>query len=111
MCRTFGSGGVLSNRIIELHIVQGAVFAVGNSHQLFVRTKLGKIAFVDDCDAAGILHSRQTMRDDEHGLILHQVVDSLLHDLFRFVVKGRGGFVENDDGGVLQEGAGNGHTL
>ena len=40
-----------------------------------------------------------------------QVFQGLLHQMFAFVVQGGGGFIQNQDGRVLQEHPGNGNAL
>ena len=74
-------------------------------------TEFHKLAFIDDSDTVGVFHSGQTMRDDEHGFILHEVVDGLLDYAFRLIVESRGCFVKNNDRGVLEEGTGNSDSL
>ena len=53
----------------------------------------------------------EAMRDDDHGAALHQVGQRGLHQRLALGIERRGGFVENENGRVLEDGAGNGHAL
>ena len=46
---------------------------------------------------------RQAMRDDERGAIAHELHQRLLDAALGFVVERRGGFVEDQDGRVLEQ--------
>ena len=58
-----------------------------------------------------LLDGAEPMRDRDGGATSGGGVQSGLHDLFGFRVQGRGGFVEEEDFGVAQEGAGDGDAL
>lgn len=103
--------GERKSRRLELHVIESAINTVGQSHKFIMRAQLGEVTFADHGDAIGITHGRQSVSNDKDGFIPHQIVDGLLHDAFRFVVQSGGGFVQNDDGGIFQKGASNGHTL
>ena len=49
--------------------------------------------------------------DDDDGLVLHEFRNALLNLGFVFDVEACGGFVEEHDGGVLEDGAGDGDSL
>src|ERR1017187_8442402 len=51
------------------------------------------------------------VRDDDNGAVLHQVRQRLLYQHFALRVQMAGGFVENQYGRVLQQGAGDGEAL
>ena len=51
------------------------------------------------------------MRDDQAGAVEHEVVEGLLNHMFGFGVKGAGGLVQNEQGRILEQGAGNGQAL
>ena len=51
------------------------------------------------------------MSDHDRGAAFHGSIQSLLHDLLTVLIKGRGGLVEDEDLGVLDEGAGDGDAL
>lgn len=56
-------------------------------------------------------HRTQPVGNDDQRLALCQPGDSLLNDRFILRVDAGSGFVENDDGCILQHGAGNGNAL
>ena len=68
-------------------------------------------AFVDDTDFIGILDGRETMGDGDRRTRLHQPLQSILYESFTLRVQGRGGFVENQDWRILQNGTGDAYTL
>src|SRR5690606_15895126 len=54
-------------------------------------------ALVHEHHKIGIPDGGQAVGDDEGGAVTAQLVDRLLHTLFRFHVKRAGGFVQNED--------------
>ena len=69
------------------------------------------LAVVQDQDEVGALDGRQAVRDGEDGATFHGVFQGRLDGPLGFGVEGGGGFVEDQDGGVPQEGAGDGQSL
>ena len=67
--------------------------------------------FVHDNDLIGMNDRGQAMRDHEHRTVFHELIQGGLDQSFRFIVEGAGRFVQNQDGGIAQECAGNGQTL
>ena len=51
------------------------------------------------------------MRDDQRGAADHEVFQRVLHGAFALRVERRGGFIEQQDGRVLEQRAGDGDTL
>ncbi len=51
------------------------------------------------------------MGDHQDGPALHQHLQSLLHLMLRFGIQGRGCFIQQQDGGILQQCPGNGNSL
>src|SRR5665811_639412 len=51
------------------------------------------------------------IRDSDYGAVLHQVGQRLLYQHFALRVQMAGGFVENQDGRVLEQGARDGEAL
>ena len=80
-------------------------------HQLVVAPQLGDAAVVDHDDAVGVAHGREAVGDDEGGASVHQVGEGLLDEVLALRVEGGGGLVEDEDGGVVQDGAGDGEAL
>ena len=62
-------------------------------------------------DLVGAADGGEPVRDHDHGAVLHQVGQRLLHQQLGFGIQVRGGFVQDQDGGVLQQRAGDGDTL
>ena len=62
-------------------------------------------------DVVRIFDGGQPVCDDQQGLALGQGRDALLDLIFIFRVGESGSFVQNDDGGILQQHPGNGDTL
>ena len=79
--------------------------------QFFMRALLNNMPFVHHDNAVGIFNSGQAVGDDDAGASVHQVFQSLLHQMFAFVVECAGGFVQKQDGCVFQDGAGDGYAL
>ena len=53
----------------------------------------------------GDLDRTQAVGDDDRGAPLHQPIQRLLHKLFRFTVQRAGGFVEQENARVFEDGA------
>ena len=88
---------------------QGAV--VGFAHQLLVGSEGDDAAPLHDGDAVRPVDGGGPVGDDEHGPAAHQGAQRLL-DLGLGVRIGHGGgLVHEEDGGVQQEGAGDGDAL
>ena len=76
-----------------------------------MRAGFDDAAFVHDDDAVGLAHGRQAVGNDEHGAALADVLHVALDDGLRLVVQGAGGFVQDEDAGVGEQGAGDGDAL
>ena len=68
-------------------------------------------AAVDDQDAGGVDDGRQPMGDDERGAAFHEPVERLLDQRLVGGVERRGRLVEQQHGGVFEDGAGDGDSL
>ena len=95
---------------IELQVVEPAVGA-GAGHEFLVGADLGDAAALEDDDAVGAAHGGHAVGDDEDGAALHEVGERCLHEGFALGVERGGGFVEDQDGRVLQDGARDGEAL
>jgi len=62
-------------------------------------------------NAAGVVQGRQTMGDHQCDAVFHQLVQGLLHIALGLGVERRSGLIQNQDGGILVERAGDGQTL
>lgn len=65
----------------------------------------GDRAVFEDDDLAEVVHGGETVRDDEGGAAFHEVLDGVHDGGFGGGIESAGGFVEEEDGGVLEEGA------
>ncbi len=72
---------------------------------------LGDAAGFEDDDAGGAADGGEAMGDEEGGAALHEVRERGLDVGFAFGVEGAGGLVEDEDGGVFEDGAGDGEAL
>jgi hypothetical protein len=102
--RGFAGGG-------QLEFDQLAVEAFGQVYQLLVAAGFGDAPVVDDVDGIYLADGREAVGDDEGGAVLHQVFEGLLHEFFGGRIEGARGFIKNEDGRVLEQGAGDGDAL
>ena len=79
--------------------------------QLLVRALLDDLAIVDDDDLVRIADRGQAMGNDETGAAFHQAQQRFLDARFGARVHAGGGFVEDEDARVGQDGAGDGQQL
>ncbi len=66
---------------------------------------------IDHGDAIGIENGGEAVGDHNRGTPLKQLCQGLLNVAFRAGVERRGGFVQDQDLGVFEEGPGNGQAL
>ncbi len=76
--------------------------------QLLVCALLDDLAMVDDDHIIGIADGAEAVSDDETGTPFHQAQQRLLDTRLGAGVNRGGRFVEDQDGGVCQDGAGDG---
>ena len=86
----------------KLHFVQFGVKAPFDQ-QFIMSAYLADLAFVKYNDLVGFADGRKTMRNDDGAAAGYELVDRLLDELFGLRVDGRGGFVQNQDGRVVQQ--------
>ncbi len=72
---------------------------------------LHDVAVVHHQDQVGVADGGQAMGDDEAGAALHQGVHRLLDQHLGVGIHRTGGFVQDQDRGVGQDGAGDGQQL
>src|SRR5450631_85502 len=80
-------------------------------HELGVGAALANLAVFENENFVGSADGGQAMGDDEGGAADHQVGQGFLHVHFRFGVEFGGGFVENQNRRVFEDGAGDGDAL
>ena len=69
------------------------------------------LTILQDHDLVSICDGTHAVGDDDDGLVLHEFRDALLNLGFVFDVEACGGFIEEDDGSVLEDGASDGDAL
>ena len=79
--------------------------------ELFVRASFGDVALVEHQNLVGAFQGEEPLGNDKGGAPLHERVQRLLNEVFRFGVHTAGGIVQNEDARVGQQGAGDGHPL
>ena len=80
-------------------------------HQIFVGANLRNAPAIKHDDFVGPPDRRQSMSDDDDRAILDQIVQCALHQHLGFRVEVGGGFIQDEDGRVLQQCSRNGKTL
>ena len=93
-----------------LAVVEIAVAAVEDVECL-VGSALDDVPLLDDQDLVGAADGGEAVRDDEGRPALHEEVEAGLDQGFGLGVERAGGFVEDEDAGVGEDGAGDGETL
>ena len=68
-------------------------------------------AAVHDDDAVSVAHGGEAVGDDQRCLAGHQAFEGVLDEAFAFAIERTGGFIEQQDGGIAQDGAGDGEAL
>ena len=81
------------------------------SDERVVGATFDDFAVFEDDDFVETGDGRETVSDDDGGAALHKVAEGVLDGGFGFGVEGGGGFVEDEDGGVFQNGASDGDAL
>ena len=76
-----------------------------------MRAVFGDTAILHDKDLVGLFDRDQTVGDRDDRLSLGQLGDRLLDQVLVLRIDAGGGLVQNDDGGVFQNGAGDGDAL
>ena len=79
--------------------------------EVVVAAALDDAAAVHDEDLVGVADGREAVGDDEAGALRHEPVERLLDEPLGLRVHARGGFVEDEDGRVFEQRAGDGNAL
>ena len=79
--------------------------------QLIMRPMFDDASLIENVNHIRLLNRAQTMGDGDGRPTLRRSVESRLHDLLRFRVERRRGFVEEEDFRVAEKGAGDGDAL
>lgn len=93
-----------------LHHDELVVAALG-LHELLVGALLHYPTLLEHHYEVGMLYGAEAVGDDEGGAARHEAVERLLHKVFALGVERRGGFVEDEDVGIGEDGTSYGETL
>src|SRR5436190_2380602 len=89
---------------------QPAVDAI-TAQKRFRRAVLQETTFLEDQDSIEVAHRRKAMRNGDDGAAAHEAAQRLADQLFAVAIQRRGRLVEQEEGRVLEEGAGDGDAL
>ena len=93
-----------------LHIAEPFVVAA-QGDQLVVAATLDDFALVHDADLVRAADGGEAVGDDDRCAVAHEAFQCLLDEPFRFRVERRGGLVEDEQRGILEDGAGDADAL
>ena len=80
-------------------------------HQFLMRSAFDHLAFFHHHETAGVAQGVRPVRDGKGGSVLDQARDGFLNLFFGFRVHAGRRFVQNEDFGVVQDGAGDRDAL
>src|ERR1017187_5430059 len=96
--------------ILELEFVEPLInSALGN--EFFVGADFADLSLFEYHNLVRPAYRGKPVRDDDYGAVLHQVGQRLLYQHFALRVQVAGGFVQDQDGRVLQQSARDGEAL
>src|ERR1035438_9839880 len=96
--------------ILELEFVEPLInSALGD--EFFVGADFADLPIFEHHNLVRASNRGKPVRDDDDGAVLHQVGQRLLYQHFALRVQVAGGFVQDQDGRVLQQGARDGEAL
>ena len=94
---------------LETFLDEGGVLDAGEAgveavlrHEFIVGAALDDAALAQDEDLAGPADGAEAVGDDEAGAVGHEAVEGFLNEPLGGGVHAGGGFVEDEQGGVLQ---------
>ena len=117
-----GSGcvlaGGLEGEFLEFFFDEGGVLNAGELgvdafllEQGMVVAAFDDAALVHDEDLVGVADGGKAVGDDDGGASGQEALKGLLNEFFRGGVHAGGGFVEDEDGAVFEQGAGDADSL
>src|ERR1017187_7511151 len=96
--------------ILELEFVEPLInSALGD--EFFVGADFADLPLFEHHNLVRPAYGGKPVRDDDNGAVLHQVGQRLLYQHFALRVQVAGGFVQDQDGRVLEQRARDGETL
>ena len=91
-------------------VVEGAVEGI-RGVEVGVRASRDDFAVIENDDRRGVADRGKTVRDDQDGFADDELLERELDGGLAVAVEGAGGLVEDENGGVAEEGAGEGEAL
>jgi hypothetical protein len=76
-----------------------------------MRTLFDNPTFVEYDYAVHFLYCTEPVSNNERSSSLHKLTEGCLNSKLAFGIEGRGGLIEYQDGGVFENGSGNGDSL
>ena len=76
-----------------------------------MRSLLDDPTLGEDEDTVGVADGGEAVGDDEGGATLHEALEGFVDEALGLAVEGGGGFVEEEDFRICEDGAGNGDAL
>jgi hypothetical protein len=76
-----------------------------------VATSFGDASAFEDEDLVGVADGGEAMGYDEAGAVFHEAVEGFLDESLGGCIHAGCGFVEDEDGWIFEEGAGDGKAL
>ena len=105
------SQNFISTSLAELQGGEPSVNAFWQGLQFLVRAAFHDPSAGDDDDLIRVPHGGEAARDDKRGASAHQRFQRILNQPFAFRIQGTGGFIQNQDGGILQDRSRDGDAL
>eukprot|EP00903_Cladosiphon_okamuranus_P003719 g3717.t1 len=107
----FKIGGEAGGFHLGLEAVLGGIVVVLSGEEFLVGALLDDFPVIEDADEIGTADGGEAVGDDEGGAVCAEEVECLLDEFFGGVVEGGGGFVEQEDGWIPEEGPCDGDAL
>src|SRR6266852_3057539 len=79
--------------------------------ELGMSAALDRPAILEDHYEIGAAHRREPVRNDEGRASFHEALEGLEQEVFGLGIERAGWLVEDEDGRVFEQGAGDGHPL
>ena len=80
-------------------------------NQIFMCSALDDAAVLQNDDQVGVADGREAVGDDQGSTPTHQARECVLDEPLAFRVEGGSGFVEDEQGRILEHGPGDGDAL
>src|SRR5579862_4903786 len=91
--------------LFVLELVEAVVDAA-LGEEFLMGALFAEAAFVEDEDAVGVLNGAEAMGDDQGGAAAEQAIEGIADLQFGLGVHTGGGFIEDEEAGIVCQGAG-----